>query len=199
MDLDTITMDAEEAAERAAAYRELKAPTAEEKAMAAGFLALAAGKQLINLADTIIAGGLDDNGRPRLAVTPALSKWCYLAVSRGAGRVVFSPTGWPRGNAKTWPFESEEWRGKVSDDWGWRIRALVPNVPPQHIPRHHGRIVSLVPYMVLWEVDEWATAPRPPGDPALIRPLHGDLYTVEATWDLTPLEQAVLAGRNRER
>jgi hypothetical protein len=37
--------------------------------------------------------------------------------------------------------------------------------------------------------------PLPPGDPALLRKLGGDLYIVLGTWDLTPLEQAVLSGR----
>jgi hypothetical protein len=50
---------------------------------------------------------------------------------------------------------------------------------------------------VLWEVEEWTwrTTPRPPGDPALLRHVGGDIYAVEAIWDLTPLEQLVLSGR----
>lgn len=40
---------------------------------------------------------------------------------------------------------------------------------------------------------EWR--PEPPKDPALLRHIGGDLYSVVAVWDLTELERAVLAGR----
>ena len=44
---------------------------------------------------------------------------------------------------------------------------------------------------LLWE-PRWERRPRPPGDPALLKHLAGPLYAVLATWDLTPVEQAVL-------
>jgi hypothetical protein len=71
--------------------------------------------------------------------------------------------------------------------------SMVPIVPPKHRPasdRFGNRVV-------LWEADDWTwqTPPRPPGDPALLRPLGGDVYVVEATWDLTELERLVLTGR----
>lgn len=43
--------------------------------------------------------------------------------------------------------------------------------------------------------------PAPPGDPALLKHVGGDIYAVVATWDLSPLERLVLSGRtpgNRE-
>lgn len=70
--------------------------------------------------------------------------------------------------------------------------AMVPIVPPKHRPeRGFGQ------RLVLWEVDDWvrASLPAPPHDPALLRPLGGDLYAVEAVWDLTELERLVLSGR----
>lgn len=68
----------------------------------------------------------------------------------------------------------------------------MPIVPPQH--RVRGWRTKC---LILWEVEEWAraAAPRPPGDPMLLRRLTGDLYSVEAVWDLTPLEQLVLGAR----
>jgi hypothetical protein len=62
-------------------------------------------------------------------------------------------------------------------------------LPPQHRRWGRGR------WVILWEVEEWAKAPRPPGDPILLRPLLGDLYTVEAHWDLTDVERLVLGQR----
>ena len=51
--------------------------------------------------------------------------------------------------------------------------------------------MTLDRYFILWEAD-WQR--RAPVDPALLRPVGGDLYVVVATWDLTDLERAVLNG-----
>jgi hypothetical protein len=70
--------------------------------------------------------------------------------------------------------------------------AMVPIVPPQHRPpRGFGDRI------ILWEVEnwEWSRLPLPPGDPALLRHVGGDIYAVEAVWDLTELERLVLSGR----
>ena len=40
-------------------------------------------------------------------------------------------------------------------------------------------------FHVLWEVESWT--PEPPRDPALLRHLRGDLWSVLAVWDLTEL------------
>jgi hypothetical protein len=72
---------------------------------------------------------------------------------------------------------------------GWEmLKAMAPVIPPALRPAHHLRN-----YHLLWEA-EWSRIPRPPGDPALLKHVAGDLYAVLAVWDLTPLEQAVLAG-----
>ena len=72
--------------------------------------------------------------------------------------------------------------------------AMVPIVPPAHRPAR-----GLGDRLVLWEADDWtwSTVPAPPGDPALLRHIGGDLYAVEATWNLTELERLVLSGRRR--
>lgn len=72
--------------------------------------------------------------------------------------------------------------------------AMVPIVPPKHRPAGASTLGS---YLVLWEVDDWVWTkiPQPPGDPALLRRLGGDIYAVLATWDLTELEKLVLSGR----
>ncbi len=44
--------------------------------------------------------------------------------------------------------------------------------------------------VILWEAD-WQAAPV---DPLLLLPIGGDLYAVEAAWDLSPLERAVISG-----
>lgn len=200
MNLATLTMDPVDAAERAEPYRRLALPSIEEKAILAGYLALAAGKQLINLSDTIRAGGCDERGWPRLAAMGATRSWCHLRVrpSRPGVSWTFQPTQNIDGRHTRDCFRIDmPFIDQAEYSYG-QWRAMVPLVPPQHRPRRGNRVLSLEPYVILWEVPEWELAPRPPGDPALLRHLAGDLYTVEAIWDLTELEQAVLAGRNAE-
>jgi hypothetical protein len=71
-------------------------------------------------------------------------------------------------------------------------RSMVPIVPPKHRPSHGFGL-----RLILWEADDWtwSTPPPPPRDPALLRPIGGDIYAVEATWDLTEIERLVLSGR----
>jgi len=68
-----------------------------------------------------------------------------------------------------------------------RARALVPMIPPKFRPT-----AKLSNYHIMFEA-VWK--PVPPVDPFLLKHLGGTLYVVLAQWDLTPLEQAVLAGR----
>lgn len=83
------------------------------------------------------------------------------------------------------------------------FRALLPPVPAHLRPTrmlHGDRVpVDLRGYLTLWEAEWELDRTTPPGDPALLKHLGGMLYTVEATWDLTPVEQAVLAGRTPTR
>ncbi len=84
---------------------------------------------------------------------------------------------------------------------GWSNQAawseMVPVVPPKHRP---ARASTLDSCLVLWEAQNWTwrSVPAPPGDPALLRHVGGDIYAVIATWDLTDLERLVLAGRRPE-
>ena len=74
--------------------------------------------------------------------------------------------------------------------WDVELRAIVPTIPPALRPPH-----KLSGYHILWEAEWGQETVVPPGDPALLRHLSGDLYAVLAVWDLTELERAVLAGR----
>lgn len=210
MKLDTITMDRTEARRAFLDYRRAvhERHDAEDAQIMRGYRELARGTQLIRLSETIAAGGQDDEGLPRLAVADAHEPWAWL--QRGcSGAVTFLPCRrgdlhhsrrrgiyrMPAGTLPahnlagrpTWQCEAEH-----GDGFGRRRarRAMVPKVPPALRPAHHLRN-----YTILWEVEQWATDPQPPRDPALLKRIGGDLYAVLAVWDLTDLERAVLAGR----
>lgn len=171
----------------------------EDVAILRGYRELAKGHRVVDLPSVIRNGGVfDDTGLPRLAVATADHEFVHV-TQQSDGAVAFHPD-FPAGvylhnrvkdvyrcPAGTLPEREVSWRLHRGD-----MRAMVPHVPPALRPVH-----KLSGYAVLFEVEQWARAPRPPGDPALLKHIGGDLYAVLATWDLTKLEQSVLMGRIR--
>lgn len=213
------------AAEYMRAARSISDPdrAREFEEIARAYRAAAAGDvALISLSATIRAGGtmprtLIENGRwireegrhervrreyllPHLAVCRWDAAYCYtLGVEQSGGVRFIDSIG------RTWRYRAGMIDVAAGFDLGGYTAArpvagdtraawtaMVPLVPPQHRPTR-----GMGNRLVLWEVDkwDWQTVPAPPGDPALLRAIGGDLYAVEAVWDLTPLEQAVLSGR----
>lgn len=134
---------------------------------------------------------------PRLAVARADVERVYCRGINLAGGVRFTyvPDDWQLREAHTRKrFDVANGTFDVpvltATTWPQEMAAMAPNVPPALRPRTHLRN-----YHLLWEAD-WKRARQtvPPGDPALLHHVGGDLYAVLACWDLTPLEQAVLAG-----
>lgn len=203
MNLSTIEMDHEEATKALSEWEaQVKSRHSEEdEAIAAGYKLLAEGKALISLTDTIRAGGEDEMHRPYLAVAPTKAQTIYLDRFDGDVRFCLNqrPGSWLRdvgsgGVRIRDAFEQIEYadRNKLSR---WNdlclYRAMVPIVPPRfRVPGWRGA-------HVLFEAEWHLHQPPAPVDPALIRHLRGDLWVVLGTWDLTPLERAVLLERNR--
>lgn len=205
MELQTITQPQDQAE---AAFKEYRAAFMAERnridgELMRGYKALKEGKQLIRLADTIKAGGVDEQGRPRLAIARADEEQTAFRRELN-GSVAFSPTiNWEWGRnvvraadrrfefpAGTLPEKRED--DEQPFDRGANWVATLPIIPPRLRPPH-----SLSGYHVLWEA-EWhrPRRTRAPYDPALLKHIGGDLYAVLAVWDLTPLEQAVLEMRS---
>lgn len=208
MELSTITMDPEVAQ---AAFEEYAAAVRadhdeEDQAIAEGYRALAEGRRLIELSKTIAAGGVEVlEVKPRWRPTPLSVTVPRLAFCRANAKVAFTQgvdsaggcliTADKRGNE----LHSNNRRDRfvipdgtlerMSDGGAGYLKAIVPNIPPRLRPKR-----GLQLYTVLWEAI-WSVDPLPPSDPALLRKLGGDLYIVLGTWDLSPLEQAVLSGR----
>lgn len=198
MNPTTITMDPEVAKEKLRSHRRAvrarnaadldevaKRMKREDEALLRGYRHLAKGKALINLSDAIRQAGRDEEGRPRLAVCRADATWCHVRPFRD--RVEF----WRAERGRWWwdePGNKPDFTCPMPDgEVTTRARALVPSVPAELRPK-----AALHRFKILWEA-EWQAIP--PTDPMLLRPLAGDLYVVEAHWDLTELERAVLAGR----
>jgi hypothetical protein len=201
--LDTL-VDRDDAKARLEGYRTLVAEerTAEDDAIAAGYRAAARGLPVVSLPEVMSAGGWFDDGLPRLAIARADTTRVWVKMFERAGeRTVLHFTDetadWSgtiraahvgRHGVRTW---AERASVVVRDrEWHWRSHStIVPIVPPQFRPTRR----RLRLFHVLWEVERWDSTP--PVDPALLRHIRGDLWAVQATWDLTPLERAVLSAR----
>lgn len=207
MELEQIQMDPEQAQ---AAYEDYAAAVklnrnSEDQAIAEGYKALMEGKRLIQLTPTLKAGGTtaievrqtwSREGFamvtvPRLAYCRADAKIAWTqGVDRDGGCTITADR-----RANELHSRNRADRFLIPDGTfeagrtGPSVRAIVPNIPPRLRPKR-----GLGLYTLLWEA-EWAQDPNAPEDPALLRKLGGDLYIVLGTWDLTPLEQAVLSGR----
>jgi hypothetical protein len=206
MELEQIQMDPEQAK---VAYEDYAAAVklnrnAEDQAIAEGYKALMEGKRLIQLTPTLKAGGtttVDVRPSwtrdsmvvtvPRLAFCRADAKVAWtLGVDRVGGCEITADRRRNELHARnrTARFVIPDGTFEAGRS-GPYVRAIVPNIPPRLRPKR-----GLGLYTLLWEA-EWAEDPTAPEDPALLRKLGGDLYIVLGTWDLTPLEQAVLSGR----
>lgn len=199
MDVTTVEMPVEEAAK---AFREYRAAFMAERnridgELMRGYKALSEGKTLISLLDAIQKGGVDDTGRPRLAIAradePAISfnrtldgaleYWPEAASRATANDRVFR---FPAGTLE--PTEVGGW--ERSSLWRtWRPwTASLPFIPPRFRPP-----LSMTNYHLLWEA-EWRQARGSQRrDPMLLRRIGGDLFAVVAAWDLTEVEKLVLA------
>lgn len=191
MNLQTITVRPSDVQRKIEAYgRALKRkPNAEYTAILRGYEKLARGVPIIRLTQTIGNAGWDMKGYPRLAVARADRNRVRFRIN-GDGDATFNSGAEGYSQSATSllytvvPNAAFPPRPRGSERFP-RPTAIVPLIPPEAAK---GRDLSK--RLVLFEAD-WK---EPPCDPVLLLPLGGDLYAVEAAWDLTDLERAVIAG-----
>lgn len=197
MNIETIAMSQREARQQFLDYRNniKDRHNEEDRAVMDGYRHLARGSALLDLRSAMRAGGQDDKSRPKIAITRADFKWCWFEYTDTGARFV----GTNKDGRDSWGVKSHTYNTVRMPDavlvrpetWqrrnDARARALVPMIPPKFRPT-----AKLSNYHIMFEA-EWR--PVPPVDPFLLKYLGGTLYVVLAHWDLTPLEQAVLAGR----
>jgi len=187
MNVATIEMPRHKARAKYAQYlRAVKQRHSREyEALKNGYRELSRGHQVLDLAAVMKAAGVDEAGRPRLAIIRADMKLCWFErhfAQDGNHGGRFTPDRWLRdGSRLAVRLPAGTFPGATKD----HLRAVVPTIPPDLQPA--GRLDR---YHILWEA-EWETIPI---DPMLLRTLGCGLYVVLATWDLTELEQAVLRG-----
>ena len=148
---------------------------------------LAQGRVVIRALDSIREAWLGDDRLPKLAIVRADAEKCYLTAERDAA--VFTDSRWSRRSNQHHSHRlTVPWPGfALPVDWK-TYEAVTPLVPIHLRPKR-----GIENYAILFEA-VWSKAV--PVDPMLLRRVgKSDLWVVVAAWELTPVEQAVLAGR----
>lgn len=178
----------------------------EDEILMLSYKELAKGQRIINVADVIIKAGLNAQQLPKVAIAGA--DWKFAHISHEHGCIVFCEDFNSQWDYRRDRFKQEKGRRVISylatgfhanlTNSAWRnsnnfpslnghTRAMVPSIPVHLRPTG-----DLSEFRILWEA-EWKTeAPR---DPILLRHIAGNMHSVLAQWDLTPLERDVLEGR----
>jgi hypothetical protein len=146
---------------------------------------IAKGRTVISAGDAIRKAGIDELGRPRLALMRADQEFA-VCNAWWSEKVVFSAFGHSRAAdlnvTVSWPNRPRTCNAS--------LQAALPRIPPQHRPAQS----ELSKYHTLWEAD-WTDLPH---DPMLLKRIGKDAWIVLAAWDLTDVEMSVLRA-HRER
>jgi hypothetical protein len=192
MELTTL-IDRDEAIDQLEHYqRQVESErTNEDDAIRRALRAAARGLPIISLRSAVTAGGFFPNGLPRIAICRADATQCHLRTGWDPGRFIYADRPNRQGYVMVGRHRVvvDVEPPAVTTNRRHYASTIVPSIPPQFRPKRN----RLHLFHILWEVERWD--PTPPADPALLRHLRGDLWSVQAVWDLTPLEQAVLAAR----
>lgn len=197
MELATFVIPEDEARAKLDEYTRKMAGerTAEDRAIAAGYRAASRGLPVISLPRTIGAGGFFENGLPKMAVAPATATMCYVRWDswHRADLVYADRDDWNVNRGAMVGAHSVRVTVPGDDRPAGRANqggsTIVPLIPPEHRPNPR----RLRHCHILWEVEEWTRVA--PVDPALLRHIRGDLWAVQAVWELTELERYVLTQR----
>jgi hypothetical protein len=176
--------------------RKVERAEREDEELRRAYLALSRGQRVLNLPRVMAAAGLTaDTHLPRLAICRANAERCEIRTQRDA--TVFRVRGTALGGTKADKVNVVGAFGFELSDWQWRranklpgvddVQALVPFIPPRLRPQDPEN------YYILWEAN-WQLKPPDP-DPFLLKRLGEITFVIVAQWDMTPREQAILAGR----
>lgn len=182
MNVSTIIVPPEVAEQKIGEYKTLLKTQrrAEDVEMRRMYKAAMKGKPIIDVAAALKATGLKD-GYPRLALARAEWSECHFSKWQKEFRDSFRS------------MRAREHFIRIPDDsWDWNLvpgrdaKTAVPFMPPSVRPKRF-----LNTYHILFEVEKWTEYPA---DPFLLKHITGWLFVVEAEWELTELERALLQG-----
>jgi hypothetical protein len=163
------------------------------------------GGKVLDLWESMKLAGLNSDGDPKLAIIGAsFSKVRFskeydwqnnMMVSNGGAFQPATSLTWSQRMKyqvvvpkEFFPDWSKDAKGSILRR---EIETITPIVPARimNALRSH----KLENYHILWEVEKWQ--PVPPKDPMLLKRITPNMFLILATWDLSPLERAVIRGR----
>lgn len=139
---------------------------------------------LINMFDAIKFGGFK-NGWPNLAIATyemsLKNKPLFAKIYTIFGDLVFSTHENYGTKGKEMIFRANIYSKNENRDDCLVAKTPVPLVPPEL------RQVSSEDVYILFEVNKWNSVPLPI-DPYLLKKIHGNIFAIIGTWDLTQKE-----------
>ena len=171
---------------KAQAIQELEkyegATSVQDRLIARAYRAIKRGKRVLDLFDSMRIAGVDELGRPKLAIARLDWKSCELKYWPHDATVHFREVPRWGGSKKAISLPASCLPGLIAPKSS--LQAVIPSVPPKYRPE------TPKLFHILWEAD-WKDVPV---DPLLLKHVGGSLYIVLAAWDLTAVERAVLRG-----
>jgi hypothetical protein len=180
MDVQKLQMEQSQARELYQAYQENRGHmTNDDRAIAAIYKRIAAGKLVIRALSSITAAGVGTDLLPKLAIMRADEHkvQCVSMNNEVRMQTLGRSHAVDRNFRLNMPGAKYETRTRIAD---------VPLIPVHLRPRK-----AIEKYHVLWEAD-WNQYPV---DPYLLRRFGEDAWLVVASWDLTPVERAVMSSK----
>lgn len=154
---------------------------------------LSKGKPVIDIFEAFKFAGKNDKDQPLLAICRADLKQVRFEKLRGGAGRFFAPNTWRSDHFNT-PLPQGTFQKFSLDERGFiknsMLQTNVPIIPAKCMPQ---RKTDLKNFFILWEANDWDEIPH---DPFLLKQITPNLFVVEAQWDLTRLERAVIRGRS---
>jgi hypothetical protein len=182
MNVEKLQMERDQARELYQAYQDNRGHmTNDDRAIAAIYKRIAAGKLVIRALASITAAGVNAEGLPVLAIARADEQQIECYCYNNEARLAPATRGYIRAKDRYFTIPMPGMQGITRNR-----RAVVPLIPVHLRPRK-----AIEKYHVLWEAD-WQAYPV---DPYLLRRFGEDAWLVVAAWDLTPVERAVMSSK----
>ena len=184
MNVEKLVMDQDQAR---TLYRDYQSHregmTTNDRAIAAIYKRIAAGKLVVRALASITAAGLGTDGLPKLAIMRADLPRVQCHPHRDEVRLI----GLNRNNRSSYAKDRYFSLPMPGCTYSTPNRvAAVPLIPVHLRPRK-----AIHKYHVLWEADWY----QYPVDPYLLRRFGQDAWLVVASWELTAVERAVMSTR----